>query len=79
VTGQFRRGDVRHCTADITRARQALGFAPRVGWEQGLRELLEWCRGAASSDHFGRAQGELERHGLLSGRLGSAGRGESSA
>lgn len=79
VTGQFRRGDVRHCTADITRARQALGFAPQVGWEQGLEELLEWCRGAASSDHFGRAQGELERHGLLSRQLDPAGGGEPSA
>jgi dTDP-L-rhamnose 4-epimerase len=79
VTGQFRRGDVRHCTADIARARRALGFAPRIGWEQGLHELLEWCRGAASSDHFGRAQGELERHGLLSRQLGQAGGGERSA
>jgi dTDP-L-rhamnose 4-epimerase len=78
VTGQFRRGDVRHCTADIARARRVLGFAPRVGWEQGLRELLTWCRGAASSDQFGRAQGELERHGLLSGQL-TTGSKESSA
>ena len=73
VTGQFRRGDVRHCTADIARARRALGFAPRIGWEQGLHELLEWCRGAGARDHFGRAQGELERHGLLSRQLGPAG------
>jgi len=79
VTGQFRRGDVRHCTADIGRASRTLGFAPRVAWEQGLRELLEWCRGTASSDHFVRAQGELERHGLLSGQLGSTGTRESSA
>jgi dTDP-L-rhamnose 4-epimerase len=78
VTGQFRLGDVRHCTADITRARQALGFAPRIAWEQGLHELLDWCRGAASSDHFGRAHGELERHGLLSRELRSP-TGESTA
>ena len=40
VTGQFRRGDVRHCTADVSRARRCLGFVPRVAWEDGLRELL---------------------------------------
>src|SRR5262245_38137548 len=78
VTGQFRRGDVRHCTADITRARTAIGFAPRVSWEDGLRELLAWCRDAASADHFVQAQGELERHGLLSGALGAGASKESS-
>ena len=69
VTGQFRRGDIRHCTADVSRARRRLGFVPRVAWDDGLRELLEWCRSAASADHFVRAQRELESRGLLSGRL----------
>jgi len=78
VTGQFRRGDIRHCTADVSRARRRLGFVPRVPWEDGLRELLAWCRGAASADHFVRAQHELESRGLLSGRLAPSG-GEPSA
>src|SRR5262249_62005723 len=78
VKGQLWRGDARPCTADIARARRALGFASRIAWEQGLHELLEWCRGTASRDHFGRAQGELERHGLLSRQLGPAGGGEPS-
>jgi dTDP-L-rhamnose 4-epimerase len=73
ITGQFRRGDVRHCTADVRRARETIGFTPRVSWEDGLRELLDWCRDAASSDQFGHAQRELERHGLLSGVLPAAG------
>ena len=77
VTGQFRTGDVRHCTADITRARELLGFAPRVGWDQGLRELLDWCRSTTSADHFVRAQTELESRGLLSGRLGAPSHKES--
>ncbi len=79
VTGQFRRGDVRHCTADVARARAALDFAPRVAWEDGLRELLAWCRGTASADHFAQAHGELERHGLLSGAITGAGTKESTA
>jgi len=78
VTGQFRRGDIRHCTADVSRARRRLGFVPRVAWEDGLRELLAWCRGAASADYFVRAQHELESRGLLSGRLAPSG-GEPSA
>ena len=79
VTGQFRRGDVRHCTADVRRARETIGFAPRMSWEDGLRELLAWCRDAASSDQFARAQGELERRGLLSGVLPAAGEKEDGA
>ena len=77
VTGQFRRGDIRHCTADVSRARRRLGFVPRVAWDDGLRELLEWCRSAASADHFVRAQHELESRGLLSGRLAPSGGGPS--
>jgi dTDP-L-rhamnose 4-epimerase len=69
VTGQFRAGDVRHCTADVSRARAMLGFAPRVGWDAGLRELLDWCRTAQTTDDFGKAQGELAARGLVSGPL----------
>ncbi|MCW5891464.1 MAG: NAD-dependent epimerase/dehydratase family protein [bacterium] len=69
VTGQFRSGDVRHCTADVGRARALLGFAPRVSWEDGLRELLAWCRTAQTADGFGKAQSELAARGLVSGPL----------
>ena len=39
-----RLGDVRHSLADITRAREWLGYEPRVGLEEGLRHTLEWWR-----------------------------------
>ena len=29
ITGSYRAGDIRHCFADITRARAALGFEPK--------------------------------------------------
>jgi len=32
-----RKGDIRHSTADISRARRRLGFRPATGLEQGLR------------------------------------------
>ena len=76
VTRQFRRGDVRHCTADVARARETLGFAPRVAWDDGLRELLAWSRETAVTDHFDRAHGELERHRLLSGVIAPAASGK---
>ena len=40
----FRAGDVRHSRADITRAREQLGYAPKHGVADGLRSALEWYR-----------------------------------
>lgn len=38
----FRAGDVRHSLADITLAKERLGFRPAVDVTQGLREAAEW-------------------------------------
>jgi UDP-glucose 4-epimerase len=37
-----RVGDVRHSLADITRARELLGYVPSVGLEEGLKKTVEW-------------------------------------
>ncbi len=42
--GPQRAGDVRHSRADITRARELLGYEPRVGLRQGLQRTVEWMR-----------------------------------
>jgi nucleoside-diphosphate-sugar epimerase len=39
-----RAGDVRHSLADITRARELLGFEPRVNLEEGLRHTIDWWK-----------------------------------
>jgi dTDP-L-rhamnose 4-epimerase len=39
ITGRFRLGDVRHVTADSTRARAELGWQPAVDFESGMAEL----------------------------------------
>jgi nucleoside-diphosphate-sugar epimerase len=46
-----RAGDVRDSQADIRRARALLGYEPKVGLEEGLRETIAWYRtkGPASS------------------------------
>src|SRR5512139_1920978 len=38
IVGGFRAGDIRHCVADIGKARRFLGYAPRVKFEDGLTE-----------------------------------------
>jgi dTDP-L-rhamnose 4-epimerase len=42
ITGQHRPGDVRHCFADLSQAAASLGYQPRVGLEDGLREFACW-------------------------------------
>jgi len=37
-----RAGDVRHSAASLDRARELLGYAPAVGWREGLARTLEW-------------------------------------
>ena len=39
-----RKGDIKHSLADISKARQRLGYEPRIGFEEGLRRTVEWYR-----------------------------------
>lgn len=66
ITGKFRRGDIRHCVADLTRARSLLGYCVRVSWDQGLTELIQWATNAPTEDMTGKAQRELYERGILS-------------
>jgi dTDP-L-rhamnose 4-epimerase len=67
ITQTGRKFDIRHNTADITRARQALGFAPKVSLEDGFSELIEWAKTTpdVAVDFFDRALQELQEKGLL--------------
>jgi dTDP-L-rhamnose 4-epimerase len=64
VTGKYRMGDIRHCFADITRARELLGYAPQVSLEEGLVELTEWLSGQIAEDKVAQASAELAGRGL---------------
>jgi len=50
IPSQFappRPGDVRHSNADISRARDLLGFEPGVSFDEGLRRTVEYFKGLA--------------------------------
>jgi dTDP-L-rhamnose 4-epimerase len=64
ITGKYRMGDIRHCFADISLAREVLGFEPRVELEEGLVELAEWLVGEVAVDHVAEASAELASRGL---------------
>jgi dTDP-L-rhamnose 4-epimerase len=65
VVGKYRAGDIRHCFADIERARSILGFAPAVEFRQGLEELSGWLAGQVAVDNVEAATAELQSRGLV--------------
>jgi dTDP-L-rhamnose 4-epimerase len=64
VCGKYRVGDIRHCFADITRARQVLGYEPTVTLQDGLTELAEWLSDQTAHDRVADASRELAARGL---------------
>jgi dTDP-L-rhamnose 4-epimerase len=64
ITGKYRVGDIRHCFADISKARRLLGYEPRVLFKDGLAELAEWLEGEAAEDKVEQAGAELAARGL---------------
>jgi dTDP-L-rhamnose 4-epimerase len=64
LTGQYRVGDIRHCFADISRARERLGYRPQVTLEQGLAELAQWLEHQIAEDRLEQARDELSARGL---------------
>jgi dTDP-L-rhamnose 4-epimerase len=64
ISGKYRAGDIRHCFADISLARRVLGYEPRVSFEDGLAELVDWLEGQAAVDRVAQASAELAARGL---------------
>jgi len=67
ITQSGRKFDIRHNTADITRARQTLDFTPKVSLDEGFSELIEWAKTTpdVAVDFFDKALQELQEKGLL--------------
>ena len=64
VTGQYRVGDIRHCFADVTRAKDLLGYEPLVPMDEGMAELASWLEGQVAVDQVDAATAELRDRGL---------------
>ncbi len=66
ISNTCRRGDIRHCFADISRAKQLLGFSPKVSMPEGLSELYRWVHssGWSAEDRFQDSLQELRQRGL---------------
>jgi dTDP-L-rhamnose 4-epimerase len=64
ITHKFRAGDIRHCFAEISAAKQLLGYKPTVTFAQGVRELVEWVKSQEAEDRAEAAVAQLAQFGL---------------
>lgn len=44
ISGEFRPGDIRYAVADISAAQSQLSWAPKIGLDEGLAELVNWAK-----------------------------------
>jgi dTDP-L-rhamnose 4-epimerase len=64
IVSQFREGDIRHCFADISKARRLLGYEPKITFENGVGDLVGWVREQHAQDRVAAAAAELAARGL---------------
>jgi dTDP-L-rhamnose 4-epimerase len=65
ITSKYRVGDIRHCFPDISRARQVLGYRPKINLEDGMRDLAGWLDQQTAPDRFNEMREELASRGLV--------------
>ncbi len=65
LLGKARAGDIRHCFADIAKARKLLGFVPEHLLEDTLDEAAAWIRSSEATDRGEHARKQLEARGLM--------------
>ena len=65
VQNKFRKGDVRHCYADIRKIKSLLNWKPSITFEEGMKEYIEWSKKQESVDMFEKAAQELKEKRLI--------------
>ena len=65
ISGNYRLGDIRHNYADITKARQLLGFEPKVSFKEGLKQFTDWVNTQEiEEDKYQQSIDEMKAKGL---------------
>jgi dTDP-L-rhamnose 4-epimerase len=63
--GEFRPGEMRHLTSDITKIRSA-GYKSRVELEEGIQRYIDWIRSQSDiRDYFTEAEQILKSKGIV--------------
>jgi dTDP-L-rhamnose 4-epimerase len=66
IMNKARSGDIRNCFADISKARELLGFEPGYRLENSLEPFAEWVRSTGAVDRGAEMKRQLEDRGLVS-------------
>ncbi|MER9266792.1 SDR family NAD(P)-dependent oxidoreductase [Mesorhizobium sp. M0410] len=66
ILGKARSGDIRNCFADISKARELLGFQPQYRLEHSLGDFVAWVRNTVAIDRSAEMKRQLEARGLVS-------------
>lgn len=64
INNEFRKGDIRHCFADISKIKNILGFKPSIDFNQGVGDLIEWVKKQSCEDKTEKALLELKERKL---------------
>jgi dTDP-L-rhamnose 4-epimerase len=66
ISGQYRKGDIRHNFADINLIQSTLGFTPSIDFETGIRQFCEWVNEQTlAEDLYEKSLEEMKEKGLL--------------
>ena len=66
VTGDFRIGDIAHNKADISKAKEILGFEPKIALNDGLAEFCKWVVGQQTDNSkYEQSLVEMEQAGMF--------------
>ncbi len=66
ISGQFRKGDIRHNVADMQKAKALLGFEAKVSFKEGIRRFTEWVnQQTVMADKYEASLEEMRAKGLL--------------
>lgn len=66
VSGNYRLGDIRHNYADITLAKQILGFTPKWTFDAGIKQFTDWVnQQVLQTDNYEASLEEMKQKGLF--------------
>ena len=67
TSGNYRLGDIRHNTADLTRVKATLDFAPQISIKEGLKRFASWVKTqeVGVDESYENSLSELRKRGLF--------------
>ena len=69
VTGQYRKGDIRHNYADLSKIQNELGYSSHYSFEEGLNLFVAWAKNQElEQDNYEKSLLELSEKGLLTSK-----------